>query len=294
MSRKPRREVYQTDPTAQVTLAAVLQVRDGVLQALLWQRALEPFAGAWALPGGVLAPDETLEASIRRHLATKVDLARGRAPGAGRDLRRPGPEPGRVGDRDRLPRPRAARRRPLGARRHELAPGRRPPPDRVRPRRDRPLGARPAARQALVLEHRLRARTGDVHAERAPRRLRGGARLRRLGDEPQARARSAAARSCRRAPAATRAAPAGGPPRSSPSPGRRSRSPTRSPPCGRPTCARPGPAELRTARARRVEQRLGRHLALDPLAEDLDGDPRADRRRRAAGRYAYAIERSTV
>lgn len=53
----------------------MLQVRYGVLQALLWQRALEPFAGAWALPGGVLDPGETLEASIRRHLATKVDLA---------------------------------------------------------------------------------------------------------------------------------------------------------------------------------------------------------------------------
>lgn len=71
MSRKPRVEF--TRP-AQVTLAAVMQVRDGVLQALLWQRALDPFADAWALPGGVLADDETLEASIRRHLATKVDL----------------------------------------------------------------------------------------------------------------------------------------------------------------------------------------------------------------------------
>ena len=58
-----------------MTLAAVLQVREGCLQVLLWQRALEPFADFWALPGGVLAPGETLEASIRRHLATKVDLA---------------------------------------------------------------------------------------------------------------------------------------------------------------------------------------------------------------------------
>lgn len=72
MSRKPPAE--STRPT-QITLAAVLQVRDGELQALLWQRAREPFSGAWALPGGALAPDETLEASIRRHLATKVDLA---------------------------------------------------------------------------------------------------------------------------------------------------------------------------------------------------------------------------
>jgi ADP-ribose pyrophosphatase YjhB (NUDIX family) len=72
MSRKPRDEF--TRP-AQVTFAAVLQVRDGVLEVLLWQRALDPFAGAWALPGGVLVAGETLEASIRRHLATKVDLA---------------------------------------------------------------------------------------------------------------------------------------------------------------------------------------------------------------------------
>lgn len=53
----------------------MLQVRDGVLQVLLWQRARDPFKAAWALPGGVLAANETLEASIRRHLATKVDLA---------------------------------------------------------------------------------------------------------------------------------------------------------------------------------------------------------------------------
>ena len=72
MSRKPPAE--STRPT-QVTLAAVMQVREGVLQVLLWQRARDPFRDAWALPGGVLAANETLEASIRRHLATKVDLA---------------------------------------------------------------------------------------------------------------------------------------------------------------------------------------------------------------------------
>jgi ADP-ribose pyrophosphatase YjhB (NUDIX family) len=52
----------------------VLQVRDGLLQVLLWQRAREPFLGAWALPGGYLEPGETLEESIRRHLAVKVDV----------------------------------------------------------------------------------------------------------------------------------------------------------------------------------------------------------------------------
>jgi 8-oxo-dGTP diphosphatase len=59
---------------AHAVLAAVLQVRDGRLQALLWQRGKEPHAGAWALPGGVLEPDETLEESMLRHLAHKVDV----------------------------------------------------------------------------------------------------------------------------------------------------------------------------------------------------------------------------
>ncbi len=57
-----------------MTLAVVLQVRSGRLQVLLWQRAKQPFAGAWALPGGYLEPGETLEQSIRRHLAVKVDV----------------------------------------------------------------------------------------------------------------------------------------------------------------------------------------------------------------------------
>jgi ADP-ribose pyrophosphatase YjhB (NUDIX family) len=52
----------------------VLQVRDGSLDALLWRRGREPFAGHWSLPGGVLSPGETLEQSIRRHLAAKVDV----------------------------------------------------------------------------------------------------------------------------------------------------------------------------------------------------------------------------
>jgi 8-oxo-dGTP diphosphatase len=57
-----------------VTLAVVLQVRGSALQALLWQRAKEPFKGRWSLPGGYLERGETLEGSIRRHLAEKVDV----------------------------------------------------------------------------------------------------------------------------------------------------------------------------------------------------------------------------
>jgi ADP-ribose pyrophosphatase YjhB (NUDIX family) len=59
---------------AHEALGVVLQVREGHLQALLWRRAREPFLGAWALPGGRLSGSETLEGSIRRHLAAKVDV----------------------------------------------------------------------------------------------------------------------------------------------------------------------------------------------------------------------------
>lgn len=52
----------------------VFQVREGQLQVLLWERAKDPFAGAWSLPGGYLEPGETLESSLRRHLAVKVDV----------------------------------------------------------------------------------------------------------------------------------------------------------------------------------------------------------------------------
>jgi 8-oxo-dGTP diphosphatase len=63
-----------TTAPAQAVVAVIFQVRDEQLQVLLWERALEPFAGRWSLPGGELAPGETLEESIRRHLATKVDV----------------------------------------------------------------------------------------------------------------------------------------------------------------------------------------------------------------------------
>ena len=67
MRQKPLKD--PTTAPQQVVLAAVLQVRERVLQALLWQRAREPYSGAWALPGGALAADETLDGSIRRQLA---------------------------------------------------------------------------------------------------------------------------------------------------------------------------------------------------------------------------------
>ena len=64
----------KTAGPAHTVLAGVFQVREAQLQVLLWERALDPFAGTWSLPGGELERNETLEQSIRRHLAAKVDV----------------------------------------------------------------------------------------------------------------------------------------------------------------------------------------------------------------------------
>ena len=76
MNEFSRVSASRSKTPAQVTLAVVFQVRAGILQVLLWQRAKEPFAGDWSLPGGYLAPGETLEDSLREHLAGKVDVQR--------------------------------------------------------------------------------------------------------------------------------------------------------------------------------------------------------------------------
>lgn len=62
-------------------LAAVFTVRPDPagrqrLHVLLWERALEPDAGRWALPGGLVLQNEDVDASAARQLAEKVDLTR--------------------------------------------------------------------------------------------------------------------------------------------------------------------------------------------------------------------------
>lgn len=61
-------------------LCAVFQVRESAdsdapqLSVLLWQRAFDPQAGSWSLPGGGLRADEDLRTSALRQLAEKVDV----------------------------------------------------------------------------------------------------------------------------------------------------------------------------------------------------------------------------
>jgi 8-oxo-dGTP diphosphatase len=67
--------------TVHEVLAVVLQVRPipahpgaSELCVLLWQRARQPQARRWALPGGSLRSTEDVETSARRQLADKVDV----------------------------------------------------------------------------------------------------------------------------------------------------------------------------------------------------------------------------
>jgi 8-oxo-dGTP diphosphatase len=55
---------------------ALFSIGDGCLQVLLVQRAQEPAAGRWALPGAVLKPeiDHDLEATARRALRDKISV----------------------------------------------------------------------------------------------------------------------------------------------------------------------------------------------------------------------------
>ncbi|MDR3459228.1 MAG: NUDIX domain-containing protein [Verrucomicrobiae bacterium] len=66
---------YQYARAALTVDGVVFGLDAGELKILLIQRALEPFKGKWALPGGFVHVEETLDAAARRELAEETGLA---------------------------------------------------------------------------------------------------------------------------------------------------------------------------------------------------------------------------
>lgn len=62
-------------PTAVTVDLALLTIRDGRLVILLVRRGGHPYKGTWALPGGFVEPDETLDDAARRELAEETSVA---------------------------------------------------------------------------------------------------------------------------------------------------------------------------------------------------------------------------
>jgi 8-oxo-dGTP diphosphatase len=76
-TRRTRRRAFDANlferPLVTVDLV-VFTVRDGTLKVLLIERGEPPFEGMWALPGGFVRPNESLDETARRELAEETGV----------------------------------------------------------------------------------------------------------------------------------------------------------------------------------------------------------------------------
>jgi 8-oxo-dGTP diphosphatase len=75
MSRKKKQRYTYDYPRPAVTVDIVVVSRGRRPRVLLIRRRHDPFAGAWAIPGGFVDEGETLEAAARRELREETGLA---------------------------------------------------------------------------------------------------------------------------------------------------------------------------------------------------------------------------
>lgn len=71
----PRAEKLEDYPRPSVTVdALVFTIRQERLHVALISRGVEPYKGTWAIPGGFVRPNETLEAAAKRELQEEVGV----------------------------------------------------------------------------------------------------------------------------------------------------------------------------------------------------------------------------
>jgi 8-oxo-dGTP diphosphatase len=73
------RQKYTYDyPRPAVSVDVVILTREDKPRVLLIKRKHDPFSGQWALPGGFVNMEETLEAAARRELAEETSIRAGK------------------------------------------------------------------------------------------------------------------------------------------------------------------------------------------------------------------------